>query len=167
MHHVTCNIQSNCSISECEKQVLFTFCISMHEEEAKNTINENFQNSSRNRFRRKNIRKAFFVSRISQIPLRAVWPDGVIILEIFGHLQQWKFAQWHKPWSSLVEGCIGPIVKLFYDKPTKKYPAHACEHSIHVWLLGWSSCSPPSTKELHAKIISTSRFKMLPKYLMK
>ena len=36
------------------------------------------------------------------------------------------------PWSSLVEGCIGPIVKLFYDKPTKKYPAHACEHSIHV-----------------------------------
>ena len=100
----------------------------------------------------KNIRKAFFVSQISQIPLRAVWPDGSIIFEIFGHLQQWKFAQWHKPWSSLVEGCIGPIVKLFYDKPTKKYPAHACEHSIHVWLLGWSSCSPPCKNNFHKQV---------------
>ena len=96
----------------------------MHEEEAKNTINENFQNSSRNRFRRKNIRKAFFVSQISQIPLRAVWPDGSIIFEIFGHLQQWKFAQWHKPWSSLVEDCIDPNVKLFYDKPKKIQHMH-------------------------------------------
>ena len=35
-----------------------------------------------------------------------------------------------------------------YDKP-KKYATQARQHSILVWLLGWSSCSSPSSKELH------------------
>ena len=37
-----------------------------------------------------------------------------------------------------------------YDNPPppKKYTAHAWQHSIDVWLLGQSSCSFPSTKEV-------------------
>ena len=58
-----------------------------------------------------------------------------------------------KTWSSLVvgdEGCIGPSGKLLCSCETRKhYAAHAWHHSIHAWLLSRSSCSSPSTKELH------------------
>ena len=39
---------------------------------------------------------------------------------------------------------------------TKKYEANALQRSIRGWLLGWSICSSPSTKELHAFNRSTS-----------
>ena len=35
-----------------------------------------------------------------------------------------------------------------YVKP-KNYATHAWDNSLIVWLLGRSSCSSPSTKELH------------------
>ena len=66
------------------------------------------------------------------------------------------------PWSSLVEGdegCIGPSSKLLCLWQTRKYAAHACQHSIHsnnVRLLGQSGCSSPSTKELHVEAITRS-----------
>ena len=61
-----------------------------------------------------------------------------------------------KSWSSLVEGdavCIGPSGRpgyavVFMTDP-KNYAVHAWQHSIFVWLLGWSYCSSTSTKELH------------------
>ena len=37
-----------------------------------------------------------------------------------------------------------------YVKPIKNYAAHAWHHSIHVLQLGRSSCSSPSTKEIHS-----------------
>ena len=59
-------------------------------------------------------------------------------------------------WSSLVkwdEGCIGPSGKLLcLCKPKIQYAAHAGQLSIHVWLLGQSGCSSPSTKELHGGV---------------
>ena len=57
-------------------------------------------------------------------------------------------------WSSWVvgyEGCIRPSGKLLcLCQTAKNCRAHALHHSIHVWLLDRSSCSSPSTKELHA-----------------
>ena len=42
-----------------------------------------------------------------------------------------------------------PKQKAVVQTP-KNYAEHASRHySIHIWLLGWSSCSSPSTKELH------------------
>ena len=62
----------------------------------------------------------------------------------------------NKAWSSLAEGhegCIGPSGKLLCFWPTEKdYAAYAWQYSKHFWLLGQSSCSPPSTNELlHAQ----------------
>ena len=61
--------------------------------------------------------------------------------------------------SSLVEGDEG----LFYTGTSgkllcfwltpKNYSAHAWQHSINVWLFCWSSCSSPSTKELHGLLV--------------
>ena len=57
------------------------------------------------------------------------------------------------PRSSLVagdEGCIGPSGKLNgLCQTPKNYAAHAWHYSTHVWLLGQSSCSSPSTKDIH------------------
>ena len=53
------------------------------------------------------------------------------------------------------EGCIVPSRNLLcLCQTTKNYAAHAWHHSIHVWLLGRSSCSAPSTKELHGMATS-------------
>ena len=56
-------------------------------------------------------------------------------------------------WSSLVigeEGCIGPSRKLLcLWRTPKNYAANAWHYSIHVLLMCPSSCSYPSTKELH------------------
>ena len=56
-------------------------------------------------------------------------------------------------WSSLVEGDEGwirPSKKLLCLCSTQKNNAtHSWHNSKVVWLLGWSSCSSPSTKELH------------------
>ena len=61
--------------------------------------------------------------------------------------------QYEWPWSSLVEGdegCIGPSGKLLcFWQMEKNYPGHAWQCCIHVWLLCRSSCSSPSTKEIH------------------
>ena len=58
-----------------------------------------------------------------------------------------------QPWSCLVvgdEGWICPSRKLLCLCYTQKiYATHAWHTSILVWLLGRSSCSSPSTKELH------------------
>ena len=57
------------------------------------------------------------------------------------------------PWSSLVEGDEGSIglrgKLLCLWQTLKSYATHAWHHSMHVWLLGQSGCSSPSTKELH------------------
>ena len=58
-------------------------------------------------------------------------------------------------WSSLVvgdEGCIGPSKKLLFMLNQKNYATHAWHNAIIVWLLGLSSCSSPSTKELHGYV---------------
>ena len=61
------------------------------------------------------------------------------------------------PWSCLVvgdEGWISPSRKLLCLCYTQKiYATHAWHTSILVWLLGRSSCSSPSTKELHDIVI--------------
>ena len=60
------------------------------------------------------------------------------------------------PRSSVVqgdEGCIGARGKLLCLWSTQNNDwAHARQHSVCVWLLGWSGCSSPSTKELHFPI---------------
>ena len=43
---------------------------------------------------------SLFVSLLS-----AVWPDGTVICSIFGHLQWWKFAQWHKYFAKVDSKC--------------------------------------------------------------
>ena len=52
-----------------------------------------------------------------------------------------------EPWSSLVEGYEGPKSgKLLWLWQTPKNCAsHALQHSILIWLLGWSVYSSPST----------------------
>ena len=59
------------------------------------------------------------------------------------------------PWCSLVvgdEGCIGPSRRLLCLSQTpQNYVAHTWHNSIHVWLLGRSSSSSPSTKKLYVQ----------------
>ena len=43
------------------------------------------------------------------------------------------------------EAVVGPFI-IFHSQ-------HAWQPCVHVWLLGWSGCSSPSTKELHCLIM--------------
>ena len=49
-----------------------------------------------------NISKAFQVTRVfCRRHRETVWPDEQIVFSIFGHLQQWKFAQKYTNWAKV------------------------------------------------------------------
>ena len=96
-------------------------------------------------------------AKLSNAPVEEKYPTVFnLVPKWFRYLKQCWGAWIAKSWSSLVVGDEGPSGKLLCLCETlKNYAAHAWHH----WLLGRSSCSSPTTEELHGKVVFNQRYR--------